>query len=256
MDTLPQGLASLPNELILLIFDNIKLITDKRQFLKTCKKYNKLTKKSFYNYEENYEIEKIDKIDKYCVEKFTLELCHDKYFAMIPERYIIPNNSVLIGALVFFDCLPLLIIAKEKGCDLDRVCEIACFNGKLEILKWTKEKGFAFSSLYAIYAIQNGHLEVLKWISANYNIIHIKEYLCDYAASHGQLDILKWAHENGYPWNAGTCSNATYNGNLECLKYARLNGCEWDKNVYLNAKKYKHLELLKWAIENGCPIEI
>ena len=29
----------LPNELILIIFDNIEKITDKRQYLKTCKLY-------------------------------------------------------------------------------------------------------------------------------------------------------------------------------------------------------------------------
>ena len=46
MNTLPQGLASLPNELILLIFDNILLITDKRQFLKTCTMYNKIKRRT------------------------------------------------------------------------------------------------------------------------------------------------------------------------------------------------------------------
>ncbi len=44
MITLPQGLASLPNELIITIFNFIRKITDKRQFLKTCKLHNNLLK--------------------------------------------------------------------------------------------------------------------------------------------------------------------------------------------------------------------
>ncbi len=245
----------LPNELILIIFELISKITDKRQFLKTCKKYNIITKKSFYNYENNYKIEKFDKIEKYSVEKFTLELCHDKYFEMIPESYIVANNGILIETLVFFDYLPLLILAKENGCNLDNVCSFAAFNGKLEILKWMKEKSCVFGPRDIMHVIQNGHLEVLKWICSNYNIGEfVKERLCDYAAFYGQLDILKWTHENDYTWDRLTCSNAAKNGHLECLKYLRLNGCEWNNYVYLNANEYKHMELLKWAMENGCPV--
>ena len=32
--------------------------------------------------------------------------------------------------------------------------------------------------------------------------------------------MLKYAHENGCPWNEGTCSKAAEGGHLEVLKYA------------------------------------
>ncbi len=255
MDTLPQGLASLPNELILIIFEFIIKITDNRQFLKTCRKYNIITKELFHNYEKYYTIPYFDKIYDYCVEKFTLELCHDKYFEMIPERYIIPSNSILEQALVSFNCLPLLKLAKENGCNLYNVNGLAASNGNLEILKWAKGKGFEFYSRHIVYAIKNGHLEVLKWMANNYDVKEfIGNRLCDYSAFYGQLDMLIWGHENGYLWDEGTCSNAASNGHLSCLKYLRENNCEWDNKVYLHATKYKHTELLNWAIENGCPV--
>ncbi len=245
----------LPNELILIIFEFILKITDKRQFLKTCKKYNITTKESFNNYEKNYKITHFGKIKKYCMEKFTLELCQDKYFDMIPERYIVAKNSVLIQALISYDCLSLLELAKENGCNLRNVNGHATFYGNLEILKWAKGKGFDFTSSYVIHAVQNGHLEAFKWMRDNYKIEeYIRDRLCDFSAYYGQLDILKWAHENGYTWNAKTCSSAAVNGHLECLKYLRENNCEWDNNVYLNANKYEHKGLLEWAMENGCPV--
>ena len=60
-------------------------------------------------------------------------------------------------------------------------------------------------------------------------------------------------HENGCPWDEGTCSLAAEYGHLECLKYAHENGCPWgrrrwneDTDSYeddcSNAAKNGHLE--------------
>ncbi len=254
LTSLPQGLTSLPNELVLLIFEFILKKTDKRQFLKTCKKYNSLTKQSFYDYENNYKTKEFYKRDKYSVEKFTLELCYDNYCEMIPERYLIPSNNVLIRELVSFNCLPLLKLAHEKGCCIKYVANYAVDNGNLEILKWARKNGFNFRSMHIIEATQNGHFEMLKWMCDNYNIEgFIENEVCYYASYHGYLNILKWAHEEGYKWNAHACSIAARNGHLECLKYLREKNCKWNHDVYLNAKQNEHWELLEWAIENGCP---
>jgi hypothetical protein len=34
----------------------------------------------------------------------------------------------------------------------------------------------------------------------------------------GHLEVLKWAHENGYPWDQGTCNGAAGGGHFEILK--------------------------------------
>ncbi len=126
----------LPPELVLLIFNSIELITDKRQFLKTCKNYNMITKESMKNYEDNYTVKGFNMSRIHSVYKFTLELCHDKYFDKIPTSYINPKNPVLIEALVTFNCQSLFNVAKENNCNLINVCYFAAKNGNLDILKW------------------------------------------------------------------------------------------------------------------------
>ncbi len=131
---------TLPNEIILLIFDNILLITDKRQFLRTCSKYNNITKVSMYNFESNYKVKGFCKIDKYCVEKFTLELCYESYFDMIPTSYINQKNEILIYASIFFDSIETLERAKNNGCNLENVYYYAWERGNLDVLKWASQK--------------------------------------------------------------------------------------------------------------------
>ncbi len=278
MNTLPQGLASLPNEIILLIFDNITKITDKRQFLRTCVLYNNVTKQSILKYEINYFVKGFNKINKYCVEKFTLELCHDLYFDMIPMSYIIESNNILIKALAIFNCLSKLIIAKNNNCDISFVGYFAANYGHLDILKWGKENGCSWNANICSTAAQGGHLNILKWARENgcdwnedtcsyaalCNHLDILKWarkngcdwddsVCSYAAKYNHLDILKWARTNGCDWNKYTCIRAAQFNNLECLIWARENGCDWDEYVCLNAEREGSLECLNWARANGCP---
>ncbi len=135
---------TIPDEIIILIFDAIQKITDKRQFLRTCIKYNTLNNKSIHKYEQNYRV-KYYKINRYCVEKFTIELCQDSYFDMIPLSYIIPSNYIIMIAIAAFYIVPpsqpikndnkifsnhllvnqlsLLEIVKNIGYDMYFVCE-------------------------------------------------------------------------------------------------------------------------------------
>ncbi len=160
-------METLPDEIILIIFENILKITDKRQFLRTCAKYNTLTKYNFIQYEQNYSIRSFHKINNYCMEKFTLELCHDLYFDMIPTFYIIPSNEILGKALGIFNNLELLKIAKNNGCNLESICYNASKYGHLETLKWAMDNGYIWDSRICTYAALNGHFEVVKWIQTH-----------------------------------------------------------------------------------------
>ncbi len=242
---------TLPNEIILLIFDNIILITDKRQFLKTCVHHNNITKQSMQKFEKNYNIKNYKNINNYCVEKFALELCHDKYFDMIPLSYIIPNNTILVRALVEFDCLQLLKIAKSNGCNLDDICFNASCYDNLKILIWARGNGYWWNSRICAFAAKNGNLEMLKWARQHGCKWDIDT--CSSATINNHLDVLIWARKNGCEWNYSVCTYAAIFNRLEILIWARENGCKWNSDVRNYAKASGHEELLQWAINNGCP---
>lgn len=184
---------TLPNELILIIFGSIHLITDMRNFLRVCKNYNLIMKKIFVQYEKNYSIKDFDKIDKYCVEKFTLELCHDGYFDKISESFIVPTNKILIKSLVYFNNIKLLAQAKDKGCYMDSAC---------------------------VFATLNGHLNILQWLRANGCRLDYR--ICTNAAEYGHLNVLQWARTHGYYWDAmACCTLAAKNGHLNVVEWIR-----------------------------------
>ncbi len=272
---IPQGLASLPNELIIIIFNFIKKITDKRQFLKTCKLHNTLLKWLITEISESeldyfnidfYDVEYDDKkfyydtyIQErdYCVEKFMMELCYDSYFDMIPLSYITKNinNIVIIKLLIKYGKLDLLQHAIGDMPLSFPVCELAAESGQLNILKWAIEKGYYseydWDSKICSIAARNGHLEILKW--AREKGCGWTATTCINAAIKGHLHILKWAVENGCNWDKRVCRCAARNGHLDVLKWARINGCDWDSSVCSSATVAGHLHVLKWARENGCP---
>ena len=241
----------LPDELILVIFESIPLITDKRHFLRVNTHYNKITAQSFINYEKNYKIKDFNKICVYSVEKFTLELCHDRYFNNMPSHYIFPNNKILIICLSYFGSIPLLVLSKDKCCNLYVVCVYASLGGQLAVLQWARTNVDNWNSNTCAYASRNGHLEVLKWLRFNGSDWYSDT--CSYAAENGHLEVLKWARNNGCDWDSSTCSYAARNGHLIVLQWARENGCPWNSNTRLNAWMNGNLIVYQWAIENGCP---
>ncbi len=178
-----------PNDLMPVIFDFITLITDKRQFLRTCNIINIMTKKLMEEYENNFKIDNFKKRNGYCVEKFTLELCHDKYFHLIPNTYLIPNNKIIVSALATFGNLQLLQIAVENGCklkvqrpsnnyytyitkfskikDLTKItdtCALAAQYGHQHIIEFCLNNGCELNRLSYLMAINNGHFALADWL--------------------------------------------------------------------------------------------
>ncbi len=216
----------LPNELIIEIFNYIQKITDKRQFLRTCNHFNNITKQSMLNYENNnrnnYKNPYIFKTTKYCVENFTLELCDDSYFNLIPDHYITRANKILMECLACYNCIFLLEKAKLKGCSLKRIINEGALGGHLEVIQYGIENGYSFS----------------VWTCAN-------------AALCGHVNLLKWLHENGCEWDHWTTAYAATRGHIEALKYAYINGCKMNTVYSLKLKPNKEIEY--WLTENGYP---
>ncbi len=228
-------METLPNELIIVIFEFIKLITDKRQFLRTCPIYNKITKQSLLNYiriiPKSYHLNRhcfSYHLDRYSMEKFTLELCHDGYFDLIPEHYINGDNDMLVGCASYYNNIPLLelSLSKSKGYSSYNIVMFGAMGGQIPVLEWCLKNKYNIN--YAIqYVVEDGHLHTLKWL---------KEQKCDFDISHDTK-----------------CYIAARNGDLEILKLLREIGFPWSCRVYEMALKNGNQELIKWMLENGCP---
>ncbi len=281
----------IPLDLIPIIFDYIQKITDKRQFLKTCKIYNDITKNMIKNAGNKFIIDnKVDinnyykfinsnKENKYCVEKFTIELCQDLYFDMIPNSYLNGNNKIIMEILASHNNIELLQVAIDNGCKLTKylsslaalyghldtlkfimdlnmvlidknICSNAALNGHLDVLKWAKENGCYLDAKTCKFSAKYGNLNILKWLRENG--CDWDSYTCAYAAEYGHLDILKWLRENGCEWDNHTCNSAARGGHLNILIWARENGCGWDSDVTSWAAIAGHIDILIWAKENGC----
>ncbi len=209
-------METLPNELILLIFNNILKITDKRQFLKTCTLYNKSTKKLMCEFESNYKVPDFSHESNYIgVEKFTLELCHDGYFNLIPDHYINYNNKNLIMYLSYYNNLKLLQLAKEKGCKISNAIPYRYY-------KMLGEHDFGNDG-----------------------------FTCEFVAKNGNLSILKFLIDNGCKYNYNTLIHATKNGHLDVLKYLfEKIPNKYDNLLYNIAKANRHIEIIKWFEES------
>ncbi len=269
MDTLPQGLASLPNELIIIIFNYIKKITDKRQFLKTCKLHNTLLKGLIMEMSESeldylmVDINNVDYVRRviyyydylkkrdYCVEKFMMELCYDSYFDMIPLSYITGNmnNATIIKLFIKYGKLELLKLIVNEEFSYIRPCLLAAESGSLDILMWLTENKYIWDNRICAIAALNGHFDIIKWARVNN---YSWDMTCSYAAKKGHLEIIKWVRANGGDWDKNVCSNAAEFGHLNVLKWARENGCDWDAQTCASAAFNNHLDILIWARENGC----
>ena len=242
-------MESLPDEIILIIFGYINKVTDKRQFSKTCKRYNILTKILLENIKKNLKL--VNRCND--LQYFSAELCEDSYFDRIPLSYLNKNNIYIINLLAMYGQLELLKLAQDNGCEMGiNVCTYATACGQLEVLKWLKDNNHIWDYDICENAALGGHLEVLKWAKENGCYLGSKK-ICYRAAQNGHLEVLKWARANDCHWDRWTCVNAAKKGHLEVLKWARANGCEWDIETRIRAEACGHHELLKWAIENGCP---
>ena len=139
---------------------------------------------------------------------------------------------------------------KRSGVQLHNAFKIGDFD-TTSTISWALEKCSEEKERFCAEMALKGNLELLKVLHENG--CPWDEGTCFAAASGGHLECLKYLHENGCPWDYRTCLCAASNGHLECLKYTHENGCPWDEYTCLNAARNGHIECLKYAHENGCP---
>ncbi len=254
MDTLQQGLAGLPNELILIIFDYIQKITDKRQFLKTCKTYNKITKQSFANFENNMAVIYFQKlydvridimlpynfdnklkqfrntyINKLCSEKFIIELSHDGYPNLISKSCLnLINNDLLITIFATYNNVELLEYVINENSITDLISSNGARNGHIPVVEFCKNKNY----------------------DINFRV-------CYGAAGNGHLDVIKWYINNGYDWNPHGLQFAAYYGHVDIIKWVFDSGLKFSFQEILEcAAAYGHINIFEFGIEKGYVFDI
>ncbi len=246
-----KEMQTLPNEIIQIIFGYISKITDKRQFARTCKLYNNITKLQMKNINIKLKI-KYDyypniryKRNKYCIENFMIELCHDSYFDMIPTEYITKSNIMIVRMSIIYNNIKLLQMAIDNGCGIfGRDCCIAIEYGHLDILKLLIKYGARWDYTYGTLASELGHLNILIWVKENG--LYLKfDNLCSYAIQNGHLNILEWCVNSGTPMHKSYCELAAEYGHLEILLFLLKKDCKLG-NSYRIAEENKQTNITDW----------
>ncbi len=279
-------METLPLEILITIFDFIPWITDKRRVAQTCKKYNSIIKEfikiieshdqiTYNSYPNNFRMgnelcrdpffqNNVDYTNEYCVEKFTLELCHDNYLDLMPMEYLIPENKIITTILILFGKIELLKIALINGCKLNKLidrktfnynsCDFAVIGGHIDILQLVRLRGCEWDGKTCKYAAYYGHLNVIRFLIDNG--CEIDMGTCVNAAKMGHLHILEWWKGKNIPFYPEVCAAAASHGHLDIIKWLFENGCECDENICIEAAKNGHLDIIKWAIENNCNFDV
>ncbi len=267
----------LPNELILVIFDNIEKITDKRQYLKTCKLYNHITKKSILSAEDNnailyfnkfnYYIDYHVKMDNknellqfvwqyiytYCVEKFTLELCYDNYFESIPQSYY-SNNTMIVKALCAYNHVEMLCYDKNI-CKYDickyYICKYGAYHGFIDVIQYGIDHGCKIDWEVCENAAYNGHIDIIKWIDINKNHKKFKcgaafdNNIAEYAALNGHLNIVILADKLGLNIDSNLVAAAASGGHIDVVRWLIKKGYAIHPNVIARTAMCGQLKMLK-----------
>lgn len=259
----------IPNDLIHIIFNYIQKISDKRLFTQSCKRINYITKKQMIQSENDFDVEHFNKINKYCMEKFTLELCHDKYFHLIPMSYLNPKNTIIVSALAAFGNIDMLKFAINNGCKFDisghqyfimnnssvtNTCALAALNGHINIMEFCQNNGCPANWLSSLMAATNGHLKVFEYLETLDYIRGFKHNssVTEIAALNGYCDVLNYLieHQWNMTWMASRA--AAKNGHLNVLQLLKKRMYVFPYYTSLETARYGQITVLKWLHENNC----
>jgi hypothetical protein len=213
------------------------------------------------------EIEHFKYSIEYCMEKFTLEICNDSYFDMIPYCHYNPKNNVIVKALTVYSQIGLLRLALCNNCKLfmevrqkddysmekynNNSCAHAIISGSIEMLTFVRLYGCKWNYETFNLAIKHNNFDMVKFLVA-YGC-EIPVYIDKYVAINGNIIMLEWLILNGLKIYSTLCDTAAKCGHLEFLKILRNKyNCPWNYLTTSGAAEYGDLDILKWCIDNGC----
>jgi hypothetical protein len=270
----------LPQDIIRFIF-GLCSITDKRNFIRTCKNFNKLfelmpiIEKEFqYMIRTNFIANPMFIDFEESINKYSMELIYDGYVNLFPERYIFFDNYVIyryheiyynLALRGNFDMI-LLLFQSTINYSIDNeernayyIMKGAAKSGHKHILEWMLEKDYKIDGIIIAEAIKGDNMDIYYWLINNksyWNNIEISYFHIEEAAIiTNKLDIVKSLIEKNM-------FNTIRNYGYELGRYGNFNLIE----QLLNDKKYNidricdgaamhgHLEILKLGYQHGFKI--
>jgi len=129
------------------------------------------------------------------------------------------------------------------------LCCTAATAGKLEILKWAKDKGLKLSGAFN-GAVLGDHPQILDWLKTN-GLLPKKRIRYSNYISYGHFPMLNWLKKNGYEWDGEEYETAAKTNNLRMFKWLGQNGCPWEPKAALEVIKSNHLRLFNWIIKSN-----
>jgi hypothetical protein len=170
------------------------------------------------------------------------------------DRVNDPIKVASFGQLNFVEWLFPFMTEDEDEKTKKGMFHIALWNYRKEVMIWLVENGCPVDDHDVDWLISQGHADVLRAL-----VIHSQDPSdlgttpCNSAAFNGDIILMIWLHENGCPWDEGTCANAADGGHLDCLVYLHEHGCPWDERVCRYSVEKGNMNCLVYACENGCP---
>jgi len=143
---------------------------------------------------------------------------------------------------------------EEKKCEWDGwTINRAARQGNLEMVKYCAANQCPINELACAYAAENGRLEVLKYLREKVKAPWDFRTAA-FAAYDGHLHILEYLVERKYDkFEAFACERAAGNGHLDCLKYLRETAkAPWDSEAVRKAHENNHPECVQYLLDNNC----
>jgi hypothetical protein len=165
------------------------------------------------------------------------------------------TDKVLFGAAEAASIPKLQWLHTEQGCPLpEGISSYAAGSGSIEMLRWLKDRGSAFTASTCVRAAAGAHLCVLQYLRDEG--CEWDESVCAAAASHGHLTTLQWLHEQGCPWYADhICGAAAGSGSVEMLCYLKQQGCVFNESTMADAAWAGQLTLCQFLLAEQCPCD-
>ena len=245
-------------------------ITDKRNFIRTCKTYSKLSalmpeiERNFQNMINDTKYLFFMKYSGFYnpLYKYTIELIYDGYANLIPEHYIVPENRVMYqykkiyyraalnGDLSMIRLLLRLGKTSYLWNNIDFVFRGAAKMGNMEILNWLCDNGYKFNRWTTACAAKGNQFETLKWLVDKGCKMDV--LTSSYAAKIGNMEMLKWIlNEKKCETDNYVVFKAVSKGHIDIVKWLHVKDPENLYNVCNIAAKFGHLDILKWGLDNG-----